>query len=117
MAPRALRPGRGRPQGPRRPQTGGLRPDEDPRLHAGRRRRPPGLRGPQGEEDPGPLRGPGRRYPRRPAAPPPRMRPRACMRGVGAARRAFEAHKGKKTLVRYEDLVADTLAAVRRLYS
>lgn len=46
-----------------------------------------------------------------------RLRARAYMRGVGAARRAFEAHGGKKTLVRYEDLVADTPSAMRRLYS
>ncbi len=46
-----------------------------------------------------------------------RLRARAYMRGVGAARRAFEAHRGRKTLVRYEDLVADTPAAMRRLYS
>jgi hypothetical protein len=37
-----------------------------------------------------------------------RLRSRAYMRGVGAARRAFEAHRGRKTLIRYEDLVADT---------
>ena len=46
-----------------------------------------------------------------------RMKTRAYMRGVGAARRAFEVHGGKKALVRYEDLVADTPAAMRRLYS
>lgn len=46
-----------------------------------------------------------------------RLRARAYMRGVGAARRAYEEHGGRKTLVRYEDLVADTLAAMRRLYS
>lgn len=46
-----------------------------------------------------------------------RLRTRAYMRGVGAARRAFEAHTGKKTLIRYEDLVSDTPAAMRRLYS
>ena len=46
-----------------------------------------------------------------------RLRTRAYMRGVGAARRAFESHRGRKTLVRYEDLVADTPAAMRRLYS
>ncbi len=46
-----------------------------------------------------------------------RLRTRAYMRGVGAARRAFESHRGRKTLVRYEDLVAGTPAAMRRLYS
>ena len=46
-----------------------------------------------------------------------RLRARAYMRGVGAARRAYEEHGGRKTLVRYEDLVADTSAAMRRIYS
>ncbi len=39
------------------------------------------------------------------------------LRHVRAAREAYEAHKGPKALVRYEDLVADTLSEVRRLYS
>lgn len=46
-----------------------------------------------------------------------RLRARSYMRGVGAARRAFDAHKGRKTLVRYEDLVADTFSAMCRIYS
>ena len=46
-----------------------------------------------------------------------RLRTRAYMRGVGAARRAFEGHGGRKALVRYEDLVADTPAAMRRIYA
>ena len=46
-----------------------------------------------------------------------RLRTRAYMRGVGAARGAYEAHEGRKSLVRYEDLVADTPAAMRRIYS
>lgn len=46
-----------------------------------------------------------------------RMRTRAYMRGVGAARRAYEEHRGRKALVRYEDLVADTQATMRRLYA
>ncbi len=46
-----------------------------------------------------------------------RLRARTYMRGVGAALRAFEAHDGRKALVRYEDLVADTPAAMRRLYA
>ena len=33
------------------------------------------------------------------------------------AQRAFDAHEGPKVLVRYEDLVADTPAAMRRIYS
>ena len=46
-----------------------------------------------------------------------RLRTRTYMQGVGAALRAFEAHTGRKTLVRYEDLVADTPGTMRRLYS
>ena len=46
-----------------------------------------------------------------------RLRARAYMRGVGAARRAYEEHGGRKALVRFEDLVADTSAAMRRIYS
>ena len=46
-----------------------------------------------------------------------RMRARAYMRGVGAARGAFEAHGGPKVLVRYEDLVGDTFKEMRRLYA
>ncbi len=33
------------------------------------------------------------------------------------AQQAFEAHEGPKTLVRYEDLLADPLGTMRRLYS
>jgi sulfotransferase family protein len=46
-----------------------------------------------------------------------RMKTRTYLRGVSAARRAFHAHTGKKTLVRYEDLVADTLSTMKRIYS
>lgn len=46
-----------------------------------------------------------------------RLRSRTYMQGVGAALRAFEAHAGKKSLVRYEDLVADTPSAMRRVYT
>lgn len=42
---------------------------------------------------------------------------RKCLRNLTQAREAFEAHKGPKTLVRYEDLRADTLGTMRRLYS
>lgn len=45
-----------------------------------------------------------------------RMRARAYRRGVVNAKRAHDAHRGPKTLVRYEDLVADTLGTMRRLY-
>jgi hypothetical protein len=36
---------------------------------------------------------------------------------VGCARRAYDAHKGRKVLVRYEDLRADTPGTLRRIYS
>lgn len=39
------------------------------------------------------------------------------MRNVGAAKRAYEAHEGPKVMLRYEDLRADTLGSMRRLYS
>jgi hypothetical protein len=36
---------------------------------------------------------------------------------LGNARKAYEAHKGRKAIVRYEDLRADTIETMRRLYS
>ena len=36
---------------------------------------------------------------------------------VGNARKAYEEHSGPKVLVRYEDLLADPLGTVGRLYS
>ncbi len=39
------------------------------------------------------------------------------VRHIGSAKAAYDAHKGQKTLVRYEDLRADTLGAMERLYS
>jgi hypothetical protein len=36
---------------------------------------------------------------------------------IGNAKRAYEAHKGSKALIRYEDLVADTLGTMRHLCS
>jgi len=36
---------------------------------------------------------------------------------VGQARRAYDAHGGRKAMVRYEDLRADTLEIMRRTYS
>jgi hypothetical protein len=36
---------------------------------------------------------------------------------LGNARKAYEAHKGPKAVVRYEDLRVDTLETMRRLYS
>lgn len=38
-------------------------------------------------------------------------------REVGCAKRAYDSHKGRKVLVRYEDLRADTLGSMRRIYS
>ena len=42
---------------------------------------------------------------------------RTYVRYVGNARRAYEAHNGRKTFVRYEDLRADTLGTMKRIYS
>ena len=39
------------------------------------------------------------------------------LRNMERAREAYDAHEGPKTLVRYEDLLADTLGAMRRVYS
>jgi len=36
---------------------------------------------------------------------------------LGKAAEAYDAHKGRKVLVRYEDLVADTLGTMKRVYS
>jgi hypothetical protein len=41
----------------------------------------------------------------------------AYLRNVGKAKEAFDAHKGRKVLVRYEDLRADTLGEMKRLYA
>ncbi len=46
-----------------------------------------------------------------------RERANVYRRGVESAWRAYEAHKGPKVLVRYEDLRADTLGEMRRIYS
>ncbi len=45
-----------------------------------------------------------------------RMRADIYAQQVGSARRAYEAHGGPRSLVRYEDLLADTLGAMNRLY-
>ena len=42
---------------------------------------------------------------------------RRYLRNVGGAKAAYEAHQGKKALVRYEELRADTLGTMKRLYS
>jgi len=39
------------------------------------------------------------------------------VRNMERARQAFDDHRGPKTLVRYEDLLADALGAMRRVYS
>ena len=39
------------------------------------------------------------------------------LRHVGQAKRAYEAHQGRKVLVKYEELRADTLGTMRRIYS
>jgi hypothetical protein len=46
-----------------------------------------------------------------------RERARVYRRGVQNAKAAYDAHEGPKALVRYEDLVADTLGTMRRLYA
>jgi hypothetical protein len=40
----------------------------------------------------------------------------AYLQHVGSARRAYEAHEGRKVVVRYEDLRADTLGTMKRMY-
>jgi len=40
----------------------------------------------------------------------------AYLQHVGGARRAYEAHEGRKVVVRYEDLRADTLGTMKRMY-
>ena len=39
------------------------------------------------------------------------------LQNVGNTREAYEAHKGPKVLVRYEELRSDTLGTMRRIYS
>jgi hypothetical protein len=39
------------------------------------------------------------------------------MQHAGNAKKAYDAHKGPKVMVRYEDLRADTLGTMRRIYS
>ena len=45
-----------------------------------------------------------------------RKRAKAFMEQAGNARQAYEAHKGRKSLVRYEDLRADTAGTMKRMY-
>ena len=46
-----------------------------------------------------------------------RTRAKTFLENVSNAKRAYEAHDGLKVLVRYEELRADALATMRRLYS
>src|SRR5215210_4756923 len=46
-----------------------------------------------------------------------RERAKVYRRGVESARRAYYAHEGPKVLVRYEDLRANTIDEMRRIYS
>jgi len=46
-----------------------------------------------------------------------KRRARTYLHHAGAAKRAYDAHRGPKTLVRYEDLRADTLKTMKRVYS
>jgi len=46
-----------------------------------------------------------------------RMNATVYKRQLGNAKRAYDAHKGPKVLVRYEDLRADTLGEMKRIYS
>jgi hypothetical protein len=39
------------------------------------------------------------------------------MQHAGNAKMAYDAHRGPKVMVRYEDLRADTLGTMRRIYS
>jgi hypothetical protein len=44
-------------------------------------------------------------------------RAEGCLRNLGGAKKAYDAHEGPKALVRYEDLKADTLGTMRRMYA
>ena len=44
-------------------------------------------------------------------------RARKYLQNVGEAKKAYDAHEGRKVLVRYEELRADTLGTMRRIYS
>ena len=42
---------------------------------------------------------------------------RTYLKDIDLSRRAYEAHAGRKALIRYEDLRADTLGTMKRIYS
>jgi hypothetical protein len=46
-----------------------------------------------------------------------KQRARRYLEGMGKAKEAYDAHKGLKVLVRYEELRSDTLGAMKRMYS
>ena len=46
-----------------------------------------------------------------------RNRSRKYLQHAGSAKRAYDAHKGPKVLVRYEELRSDTLGTMKRIYS
>ncbi|MGB3683215.1 MAG: sulfotransferase [Rubrobacteraceae bacterium] len=45
-----------------------------------------------------------------------RVRAESYLRGMGKAKEAYEAHEGRKSLVRYEELRSDTLSTMKRIY-
>jgi len=46
-----------------------------------------------------------------------RGRAKRYLEGMGNAKKAYDAHQGYKVLVKYEDLRADTLGTMKRIYS
>ncbi len=46
-----------------------------------------------------------------------RNRSRKYLQHAGSAKKAYDAHRGPRVLVRYEDLRADTLETMKRIYS
>jgi hypothetical protein len=44
-------------------------------------------------------------------------RAQSYLRSISNAKQAYEAHRGRKVLVKYEELRADTLATMKRIYS
>src|SRR3569833_2294277 len=46
-----------------------------------------------------------------------RKRAKTYQQVMGNAKQAYDAHEGHKVLVRYEDLRADTLGTMKRIYS
>ena len=46
-----------------------------------------------------------------------RQRSRKYVQHVGSAKKAYDAHRGPKVLIRYEELRSDTLGTMKRMYS